>query len=118
MTWNTHRRWLGGVLLGVLLLMSPTAVRAHSPGDAMAEAATHFLASLDAQQRAKVQFEFTDKERLNWQFVPMERAGLSRKEMKGNQQHLAIDLLNSALSHRGFSKAMNIMSPEQTLYEI
>ena len=56
-----------------------TVAPAHTPAEAMAEAATRFLAALDDQQRADAQFEFTDDERLNWQFIPMERAGLPLK---------------------------------------
>jgi len=66
----------------------------------------------------QAQLEFTDTKRLNWHFVPMERAGLSLKEMQGDQQYQAIGLLNSALSHRGFSKAMQIMALEQILHEM
>ncbi|MCA9167896.1 MAG: DUF3500 domain-containing protein, partial [Planctomycetales bacterium] len=105
-------------LICVLLATSPAPSFAHSPGDAMADAANHFLAALDNQQREKAQFKFDDKERLNWQFVPMDRAGLPLREMKPNQQHLAMALLNSALSHRGFSKALNIMALEQILHEM
>lgn len=91
---------------------------AHTPAEAMTQAAQRFLASLNDQQRAQAQFEFTDQERLNWQFIPMERAGISLKVMKPNQQHLAVALLNSALSHAGTSKALTIMSLEQILHEM
>lgn len=117
MMWR--RMWMACLLMSVGLFGGPAGrAKAHSPSEAMAEAATHFLASLDRQQREKVQFTFEHQERLNWQFVPMERAGLSLKEMKPSQQHLAVALLNSALSHRGLSKALNIMALEQILHEM
>jgi hypothetical protein len=118
MTWSIRWHGIGALLLSVGLLACPVKLAAHSPGDAMAEAATHFLATLDSQQRARAQFEFTDEERLNWHFVPMNRAGLSFKEMQGDQQHLAIGLLKSALSDRGFSKAEHILALEEILYEM
>ncbi len=48
----------------------------------------------------------------------MERAGLPLKEMQVHQQQLAYGLLQSALSHRGLSKALNIMVLEQILHEL
>ncbi len=112
-----HRCLSFGIALGTLLVAIASA-GAHTPAEAMAEAATTFLASLDDEQRADAQFEFSDEERLNWQFIPMERAGLPLKRMKPHQQHLAINLLHSAMSHRGFSKALNIMALEQILHEM
>ena len=47
----------------------------------------------------------------------MPRAGLL-KDMQVHQQHLAHALLNSVLSHRGYSKAMNIMALEQILHDL
>ena len=81
----------------------------------MAEAAGRFLASLDPPQREQAQFQFDDAERQNWNFVPMERAGLSLKEMQPHQQQYAFALLQSALSHQGMTKALNIMALEQIL---
>ena len=48
----------------------------------------------------------------------MERAGLPLKDMQVQQQQLAYALLNSALSHRGYSKALNIMALEQILHDL
>lgn len=108
---------LGGVACLVTLIAARVA-QAHSPAEAMAEAATRFLKSLDDQQRQVAQFTFDDAERTNWNFVPMERKGLPLKKMKPNQQALAMGLLDSALSHRGFTKAVNIMALEQVLHEM
>lgn len=118
MTGSIHWHGISALLLSLGLLACSEELAAHGPGDAMAEAATDFLAALDSQQRAKAQFDFTDKERLNWHFVPMERAGLSLKEMQGDQRTLAIGLLQSALSQRGYWKATHILALEQILYEM
>jgi hypothetical protein len=48
----------------------------------------------------------------------MERSGLPLKDMKPHQQQLAYALLHSALSHRGYSKALNVMALEQILHEL
>ena len=68
--------------------------------------------------RPQAQRTFQDPERTNWNFVPMPRAGLPLKDMQVHQQHLAHALLNSVLSHRGYSKAMNIMALEQILHDL
>ncbi len=84
----------------------------------MAEAATRFLASLDDAQTKQAALPFDGPERENWHFVPMERAGLPLDQMKPHQQPLAMGLLATALSHRGFLKATTIMSLEQVLADI
>jgi len=84
----------------------------------MAEAAGHFLATLDDAQRAKATFEFKDEERQNWHFIPKERPGLTIKEMKPAQRQLAQALLASGLSYRGYMKATTIMSLEQVLQDM
>jgi hypothetical protein len=84
----------------------------------MTQAAERFLDSLDPQQREQVSFAFDDAERKNWNFIPMDRKGLPLKQMKQNQRQLAFGLLSSVLSHRGFSKAVNIMALEQILHEM
>ena len=109
--------WLVVATLG-LLVGGARPLEAHSPAEAMAEAAQRFLASLSSEQRAKTQYDFDDAERKNWNFVPMERAGLPLKEMQTHQQQLAYGLLQSALSHRGLAKALNIMVLEQILHEL
>jgi hypothetical protein len=103
--------------LGIWVAIA-TFAHAHTPPEAMAEAAQRLLASLDEQQRSDIQFDFAHQERLNWQFVPMDRAGLPLKRMKPHQQHLAMGLLSSATSHRGLSKSLNIMALEQILHEM
>ena len=91
---------------------------AHSPAEAMTEAAQRLIASLSEDQVDELTFDFDDGQRANWQFIPMEREGLSLKEMKPAQQHLGIALISSALSHKGLDKALNIMALEQILHEM
>src|SRR5438128_225906 len=65
------------VSLAVLTLIGVTALavvtrNAESPGDRMVAAGDKFLASLKADQKAKAVFDFNDKERFNWNFVPLQ----------------------------------------------
>src|SRR5262245_61275546 len=94
------------------------ALRAHTPAEEMADAATHFLAALSPEQRAKATFDLKDDERLNWHFIPKTRKGLPLKEMAPAQRHLGCALLSTALSQRGYMKASTIMSLEQILADI
>lgn len=105
-------------LLTILLFAVSTASHAHETPAAMKSAAENFLASLDGQQKDKATFDFDDKERIGWDFVPKPRNGLPMKEMKPNQRQFTYALLQSALSHRGFTKAVNIMSLEQILHDM
>ena len=74
---------------------------ASDPAMDMADAATRFLSALSDEQRAKATFAWGSDERLNWQFVPVERKGVQLRELNVAQQHLAHGLLGTALSHRG-----------------
>jgi hypothetical protein len=105
------------VFAGFIFGFQPT-LRAHDPAKDMLDAADLLLKSLDADQKKQISFEFDDKLRKNWQFIPMEREGLNLKEMKVHQRHLAMSLVQSALSHRGFSTTMKIMALEQVLHEM
>ena len=107
--------WLS-IVLGILC--SPAPGTAHTVEEEMAGAAIVFLESLSPDQRAKAQFAWEDEERMNWHFIPRERKGLSLKEMTSEQRPLAMALLGSGLSHRGFSKATTIMSLEEVLHRI
>lgn len=90
----------------------------HDAGPQMAEIAKTFLGSLTAEQKAKASFSFTDDERENWHFVPIERKGLPMKEMSAQSRLLAHALLSTGLSARGVTKAATIMSLEEVLYQI
>ena len=84
----------------------------------MTKAATGFLESLTAAQRAKVAFPFESEERLRWHFIPNEtfpRKGLMIKDMTETQRRLAHDLLRSGLSARGYLKVTSIMELEDIL---
>jgi Protein of unknown function (DUF3500) len=101
-------------LLGALILKAS----AHSPAEEIAEAASHLLAALSPEQKAKCTFALTDAERENWHFVPRARKGLPFKELTPAQRALAHGLLATGLSQRGYLKATTIMSLEDVLKEL
>ncbi len=84
----------------------------------MAQAATNFLSSLSPEQRAKAEFAFKDDERLNWHFIPKERKGIPLKDLPPAARQLALALLSTGLSQRGYEKAVTIMSLEAVLAEL
>ena len=113
----TFRRILPSILF-VCCVSGASNLFAHEIGKHMSQAALSFLNSLDDEQKKAVTFKFDDAERKNWQFIPMERKGLPLTKMKSYQQHYAMALLQSALSHQGYSTSLNVMCLEQILHEM
>ena len=93
-------------------------VQAHDIAKEMRDGANLFLKSLSEDQAKALKFKFDDDLRKNWQFIPMEREGLGLKQMKPHQRGLAMVLVQTALSHRGFSTSMQIMAMEQVLRDL
>jgi hypothetical protein len=84
----------------------------------MYQAAAEFVATLDAEQRAKALLPFNSEERLNWHYVPMERKGLHYKAMNPTQQAAAHALLQVGLSAAGYKKVEAIRQLENVLREL
>ena len=107
------------VAVALCLVVSAAAAvyRAQTAPD-MTAAANTFLASLNQQQLAKVKYDLTNDERMNWAFIPKARNGLPLKEMEQFQRPLAMAMMSAALSQKGFIKASTIMSLEQVLKEM
>lgn len=97
---------------------------AHETADEMAAAARGFLDNLSEEQKTRTVYTLTDAERENWIFIPKPfegegmRRGLTIKDMRPDQRHLAYALLSTGLSHRGYTTALQIMSLEQVLWEL
>ncbi|MEO7599138.1 MAG: DUF3500 domain-containing protein [Opitutus sp.] len=108
-----HPRRLGFLVLFFSLVVSST--QAHAPATDMLAAANSFLTGISPEQKAKATYPLTDKERENWNFVPLARAGLPLKEMTSAQQDLAMGLLRTGLSHQGSARAEAIMAMENVL---
>ena len=101
-----------------ILLSHGSNLQAHDVAAEMSTAANLLLKSLNEDQAKAIQFEFDDDLRKNWQFIPMEREGLGMKVMKPHQRGLAMSLIQTGLSHDGFSTAMQVMALEQVLHEM
>lgn len=83
----------------------------------MREAASMLLASLSEEQKSRIAYPAWSIERMQWSYLPGERAGLALRNMKGNQRKLALALLASGLSRRANIQALAIMSLENILRE-
>jgi hypothetical protein len=106
------------VMALVLLAASAAPLLAHIASEEMTEAASHLLAALSPEQKAKATFELNSDERKNWHFIPRARKGLPFKELTPAQRNLAHALLATGLSQRGYMKATTIMSLEDVLKEL
>ncbi len=106
-----------------IIVTSVGAATFASPKSAttMAKAATQFLDSLSADQKAKAAMPFDSADRLRWHFIPNEmfpRQGLMIKDMNEGQRRLAHDLLRTGLSARGYNKVAAIIELEDILKAI
>ena len=103
--------------LAVLFLSAPLAL-AGNPTTDMGRAALNFLKGLKPEQKAKAIFDFSDEERENWHFIPLDRKGLKLSELTPAQTHSAYALLASGLSQKGVLNATAIMGLEAILAEM
>jgi hypothetical protein len=105
----------------VVALAVGSMVAAERSSANMAGAATKLLASLTPEQRQEGAFAFASDERFHWHFIPtgpspmFPRNGLTIKEMSEPQRKLALDLLKTGLSQRGYLTATAIMDLETIL---
>lgn len=85
------------------------------PGAALADAASGFLDALPAEQRSRARFAMEDAHRVEWFFVPIERKGLSLKQMSAEARERGQAFLKAALSAGGHQKVTRIMELEKVL---
>ena len=84
----------------------------------MTKVANAWLATLDETQRTKAVMAYDIPARRDWHFIPKARKGLPIKEMSRPQRELALALLKSGLSQKGYVAATTIMSLEEILREL
>jgi hypothetical protein len=122
MTIRTVLNVVNGALLLVCLGLLIGRAALHGQRRPTAEttvAATQFLASLSASQRAKASFAFNDPQRVDWHFIPRPRKGLPLKEMTPAQRQAGLTLLKSTLSAKGLKQSAQIMNDlERVLQEM
>jgi hypothetical protein len=80
--------------------------------------ANTFLNSLTADQKVKAQYSLDDKERFNWNFVPVTRNGVCFRTFTSAQRTAALTFLKASLSEQGFKKANAVMELESILREV
>ena len=80
--------------------------------------AVAFLRTLTPEQRRLAAFAIDNPERLDWHYIPRERAGLPLKAMDDRQRAAAHALLRAVLSDVGYRKATDIMRLETVLRAI
>ena len=100
------------------IILFALCCRADHSATVMADAAKKFLAKLNGDQARTATFPLKDEERLNWHFIPKDRKGMPFKDMTPAQRQLAMALLKSGLSEKGFGKATNIISLELILQDL
>ena len=108
------------LVCGILAICNcpSTSAFGHDLATEMKSAAVTFMKSLDPVQREALQFDFDDKLRKDWQFIPMQRQGIGFDSLNHAQRYLAMSLLQTTLSHRGFDTSMKIMALEQVLFDM
>jgi uncharacterized protein DUF3500 len=121
----TPRRLLLGLFTVVALAgVAYVSQATDSAESKMTTAAEKFLDGLTTEQKAKAVYAFNDKERTNWNFVPLQekgmalRKGLRLEEMNAEQQAKAKDLVRAGTSEPGFTRATTIMSLESILHDL
>jgi hypothetical protein len=116
-----RRRLLQGVAAALAGGYPARAALAQVPQgerEAMARAATAFLATLDEGRRRRTVFAFADPERTNWHYVPRRREGLPFKDMAAPSRAAAHELMKAALSATGYAKAANVIRLEEVLRQV
>jgi hypothetical protein len=106
---------VASVPVALVLGASPPASK--SAAD-MAQAASKFLASLDAEQTKLAHHPWEAADRTSFVYVPKARSGAPLKILKPEQRKLAHDLLKTGLSQAGYVKATQIIDREKILAEI
>ena len=116
------RSWIALAAMGLACLTFYRAFEQPAQQESarsLVKAATAFTAALSDSQKEKAVLDYSAKERINWQFIPLPtRKGLPLMEMKPEQQKAAHDLLRTAVSQLGYDKATKIMSLESVLRKL
>jgi hypothetical protein len=102
----------------LMLAVGCSQTVAHPSGDDVTTATRRFVDALTPEQRASAVFDLDSRERLNWHFIPRERAGVALKDLTPAQRHLVTGMLGAVLSHKGLLQATTIMSLESVLAEL
>jgi hypothetical protein len=81
-------------------------------------AARSLLQALPESKRSQAQLPFESAERVDWNYVPMKRAGVPLADLDASQKTLVDSLLSTALSPQALETAKGIIQHELILREI
>jgi len=99
----------------LVFLLLTASLFVHAQKDDVLKNTQTFLGTLTPELKSKVQFALDDTERFNWNFVPIERKGLTFYDFSSQQRDAAMTLLKSSLSEQGYQKATAIINLENIL---
>ena len=117
--------WFAGMAVSCALVVASisavdSAAKSPPPSTETAQivqAASSFLATLDAKQRQSVLYAFdNEQQRARWSNLPtgfIPRGGISLRQMTPAQRAAAMNLLAVALSKRGYEKVQQIMEGDE-----
>ena len=83
--------------------------------DALGASVRAWLDGLDADQRTKATFPFSDPERFAWDYRPGARGGLPLADMRPGQRSAALRVVDVAMSARGAAEVASIIALEPIL---
>lgn len=107
------RPWLSFCLALVLA----TLCRSSSETE-MERSARGLIEALTPELRSKLCFDFETEARVQWSYLPGNRAGLRLKDMNVEQRQAAHALLRALLSSQGYMKVNGIMALEPVLAQL
>lgn len=102
----------------VLLIGVVFTTEIHGQPSELVSLAKAFLDGLTPEQKNATLFPYENPERLNWNFVPMERKGISLGDLAESQRAAGMRLLLASLSQQGYNKATGILDLEAILREV
>ncbi len=109
---------VAGMVAALGLSPDAGAAKGKSGDHGAAQSASAFLASLPPELRKQASFELASGERLNWNFVPMKRAGVRMLDLDDTQAELLGPLLATALSPEGLLATRGVMKHENILRRV
>lgn len=122
-----RERWRVGAMVvaafaggGAALFLTPAAGagKAGAYDGVAANAARDFLASLSPDLRKAASFPANSPERLEWNYVPMDRVGVSMLQLDDAQSEKFGPLLATALSPGGLLTARDVIKHENILRRV
>ncbi|HEV8082339.1 MAG TPA: DUF3500 domain-containing protein [Chitinophagaceae bacterium] len=92
------------------------AINVQCTAQHLSEKANNFLNTLSPELKSQALFSLTDSERMNMNYVPIERKGPTFHDFNDKQKQAALELLKASLSSQGYQKSTEIMQLENVLY--